>query len=120
VTRRLDKVDASVHAVVDELGAIDAVLLLEVGVESGLDVVDNGLPAIRTVRPDDLTVIWTHLSSLLTKSPKPGVSTTVNLSRTPFSSISAETSARSRYAMASESVQMVLSIWTVLPRSCPG
>ena len=30
-----------------------------------------------------------HDSSLLTKSPKPGVSTTVNRSLTPFSSISA-------------------------------
>lgn len=29
-----------------------------------------------------------YLSSLLTKSPKPGVSTTVNLNLTPFSSIS--------------------------------
>ena len=31
-----------------------------------------------------------HLSSLFTKSPKPGVSTTVSLNRTPFSSMSAE------------------------------
>jgi hypothetical protein len=38
------------HAVVDELGSVDAVLLLEVGVEPGLDVVDNGLPATRMVR----------------------------------------------------------------------
>lgn len=53
MTRRLDEVDASVDAVVDELGPVDAVLLLEVGVESGLDVVDNGLPATRTVRTND-------------------------------------------------------------------
>jgi hypothetical protein len=47
VSSRLDKVDARVHAVVDQLGPVDAVLLLEVRVEPGLDVVDNGLPAIR-------------------------------------------------------------------------
>ena len=36
-----------------------------------------------------LSTIGRHDSSLLTKSPKPGVSTTVNRSRTPFSSMSA-------------------------------
>ena len=35
------------------------------------------------------STIGRHESSLLTKSPKPGVSTTVNRRRTPFSSISA-------------------------------
>jgi hypothetical protein len=33
--------------------------------------------------------MMTYASSLLTKSPNPGVSTTVNFSRTPFSSTSA-------------------------------
>ena len=36
-----------------------------------------------------LSTIGRQDSSLLTKSPKPGVSTTVNRKRTPFSSISA-------------------------------
>lgn len=39
-------------------------------------------------------IVMTHHSSLLTKSPKPGVSTTVSLRRTPFSSISVLQSVR--------------------------
>jgi len=50
VTSRLDKVEASVDTVVDDLLTIDATLLLEVRIESRLDVVEDGLPAARTVR----------------------------------------------------------------------
>lgn len=46
VTRRLDEVDASVNSVVDELEPVDPVLLLEVGIKAGIDVVDDGLPAM--------------------------------------------------------------------------
>lgn len=45
MTGGLDEVQASVDAVVDHLLAVDAVLLLEVGVEAGLDVVENRFPA---------------------------------------------------------------------------
>lgn len=45
VTGRLNKVDAGVDTVVLELVAVDAVLLLEVVVETRLDVVNDGLPA---------------------------------------------------------------------------
>lgn len=48
MTSRLDEVEASVDAVVDHLGPVDAVLLLEVGVEPRLDVVKNRLPSVRT------------------------------------------------------------------------
>lgn len=37
------------NPVVDHLGAVDAVLLLEVGVEAGLDIVENRLPSIARV-----------------------------------------------------------------------
>ncbi len=43
--RRLEKVDARMHAIVHELGAVNAVLLLEKGVVPLLDVVDDRLPA---------------------------------------------------------------------------
>ena len=43
---RFDKVQASVHAVVDHLLPVDAVLLLEVGVEPRLDVVQDRFPAV--------------------------------------------------------------------------
>lgn len=86
------------HPVVDELLPVDTVLLLEVGIEARLDVLDDGLPAIchATVEAQSDTErvvdcenrIETDLLSLLTKSPKPGVSTTVRRSRTPFSSMS--------------------------------
>ena len=45
---RFDKVQASVHAIVDHLLPVDAVLLLEVGVESRLDVVQDRFPAVRS------------------------------------------------------------------------
>ena len=45
----LDKVKAGMDAVVDELVAVDAVLLLEIGVEASLDVVQDRLPAGRVV-----------------------------------------------------------------------
>ena len=45
VTSRLDKVEAGVDTVVNDLLAVDATLLLEVRIESRLDIVEDGLPA---------------------------------------------------------------------------
>lgn len=45
VPGRLDKVDTRVDTVIDQLVPVHSVLLLEVGVESGLNVVDDGFPA---------------------------------------------------------------------------
>lgn len=45
MTGGLDEVDASVDPVVHELDPVDPVLLLEVGIEPSLDIVDDGLPA---------------------------------------------------------------------------
>ena len=45
MTCGLDEVETSVNAVVDDLGPVDAVLLLEVAVEAGLDVLHDGFPA---------------------------------------------------------------------------
>lgn len=49
VSRGLDEVQAGVYAVVDELAAIDTALLVEVGVEAGLDVVEYRLPCLAVV-----------------------------------------------------------------------
>jgi len=43
----LDEVDASVNTVIDQLCSVHPVLLLEVRVEPGLDVVNDRLPAAR-------------------------------------------------------------------------
>lgn len=89
---RSNKVEAGMNAVISHLSAVDSVLLLQIGIAAGLNVVQNGLPAISCppVRSDIARPeMGTYLSSLLTKSPKPGVSTTVSLSLTPFSSMSA-------------------------------
>lgn len=48
MTGGLDKVETGVHSIVDQLSTIDPVFLLEVSVESRLDVVDDGLPAVGT------------------------------------------------------------------------
>jgi hypothetical protein len=87
----LDKVDTRVDTVIDQLVPVHSVLLLQVGVKAGLNVIDNGFPAgcvSSACSPKRMLNAATHHSSLLTKSPKPGVSTTVNFSLTLFSSIS--------------------------------
>ena len=53
MTGGLNEVDASVNPVVDELDSVDPVLLLEVSVEPSFDVVDDGLPAMRTSTSTD-------------------------------------------------------------------
>lgn len=47
MTARLDEVQTGVNSVVGELGSVDTVLLLEVGIESRLNIVDDWLPAVR-------------------------------------------------------------------------
>ena len=47
VTSGLDEVEACVNTVVDNLGPVDTVLLLEIAVEAGIDVLDDGNPAGR-------------------------------------------------------------------------
>lgn len=45
VTGRLYKVDASVYTVINEFEPVDSVFLLEVGVKSRINIVDNWFPA---------------------------------------------------------------------------
>ena len=47
--RGLDKVEAGVDAIVYELCPVDAVLLLEIGVEASLNVLQDWVPALRVV-----------------------------------------------------------------------
>lgn len=94
VTSRLYEVDTRMDPVIHQLCTIHPIFLLQVGVETRFNVVDDRLPSIpKQGRVSEMTDWlnrdnWAYASSLLTKSPNPGVSTTVNLSRTPFSSMS--------------------------------
>lgn len=88
MTGGLDEVEAGVDAIVYDLLTVNTVLLLQVGVKTRLDVVQDGPPTRITCQEGSLDGKFSHLSSLLTKSPKPGVSTTVRCRRTPFSSMS--------------------------------
>ena len=45
MTGRLDKVDTSVNTVINKLEPVDPILLLEVSVESSIDIVHNWFPA---------------------------------------------------------------------------
>ena len=96
VTSGLYKVQTSMYTIVYNLLSVDAVFLFQVRVKARLNIVNDRLPAeswivsertlsfkrLKEVEKDN------HLSSLLTKSPNPGVSTTVKRRRTPFSSMS--------------------------------
>ena len=87
----LNEVETRVDAVVGDFLPIHSILLLEIRVKARLNVLHYRFPAesICTVRDGRNTWSWAvYLSSLLTKSPKPGVSTTVSRSLTPFSSMS--------------------------------
>ncbi len=124
MTCGLDEVKTGVDAVVNDFLPVDAVLLLEVRVEAGLNVLNDRLPARleRVSQNRRNRTNLTYHSSLLTKSPKPGVSTTVRRRRTPFSSMSdaglsedALGSARAYYSPA-----LMLSMATVEGRSALG
>jgi hypothetical protein len=52
VTSGLDKVEAGVDTIVDNFLTVDAVLLLEVGIEPRLDVLEDGLPATQMARSE--------------------------------------------------------------------
>jgi len=45
MTGRLDKVDTSVNTVINQLEPVDPIFLLEVSVESSIDIVHNWFPA---------------------------------------------------------------------------
>lgn len=45
--RRLNEIDTSMYPIITQLGSVDSVLLLEIRVESGFDVVDDGFPSAR-------------------------------------------------------------------------
>jgi hypothetical protein len=51
MTGRLDKVDTSVYTVIYEFEPVDPVFLLEISVESSIDVVHNWLPATCQLLP---------------------------------------------------------------------
>lgn len=56
MTGGLKKVETGMDSIVGQLGSVDSVLLLEVGIESSLDVLDDGLPAVVVV--DEISVTW--------------------------------------------------------------
>jgi hypothetical protein len=120
VTSRLDEIDTSVNTVINQFQPVDPVLLLKVGVESSVNVVDNGFPAGSSALGTEGPEREAHLSSLLTKSPKPGVSTTVNFSRTPASSISDCQLIPVERSGPCSLPALMLSMLTVLPLSVPG
>ena len=45
MTSRLNEVEASVNAVVNDLDSVDTVFLLEIRIEARLNVLDDGFPA---------------------------------------------------------------------------
>jgi hypothetical protein len=47
VTSRLNEVDTSVNTVINQLFPVDSVLLLEIRVETSLNVVNNWFPTVR-------------------------------------------------------------------------
>jgi len=66
------------NAVVNNLDPVDTVFLLQVRVKTRFNVLNDRFPTIKnSVNAFQSLIRDTHLSSLLTKSPKPGVSTTV-------------------------------------------
>ena len=85
----MNEVQAGVDAVVNDFLTVDLVLVVQILVKSGLDILNDwsptrGMSEGREKREERNA----NLSSLFTKSPKPGVSTTVKRRRTPFSSMS--------------------------------
>ena len=103
-----DKVQAAMHPVVLDVLAVEATLVPEILLKLLVHVVGNGLPAAgrrcvrlgcegSTLAPGGVESAWAgsvpppglpHHSELFTASPKPGVSTMVSFSLTPFSSMS--------------------------------
>lgn len=71
VTGGFDEVETGVNSVVDNLGAIDAVLLFEVGVVTSFDVVEDRFPSVCARMSEEWgrVNIEGYVSSLLIKSP---------------------------------------------------
>lgn len=109
VPKRRDEVQAAVHPVVLDVLAVEAALVTEILLKLLVHVVGDGLPAagrgcVRpAVREGSMRAAagagpagqvlppkpgLPHHSELFTASPKPGVSTMVSFSLTPFSSMS--------------------------------
>ena len=115
MTTRVDEVETTVHSVVFNISTIQTGLVTEKLVILLIDVVYDGLPAATSKtwkqdmdhgrsRTGEITLRCTYHFSLLTASPNPGVSTTVSLSLTPFSSMSTV-------------VASILTVWAMRSRS---
>lgn len=94
MSRWLDEEETAVDSgVLDISFTLSSKLLAQVGGVLVFNVLDDRVPAVKSISPDDVQSGSTqrpgstyHLS-LLTWSPYPGVSTMFNLRRTPFSSM---------------------------------
>lgn len=111
--------------VIDDFLAVDFVLVFQKLVESRLNVLNNWPPTTDALMEgSEGEKQNADLSSLFTKSPKPGVSTTVKRRRTPFSSMSVtlEFSGRAldRGIGIKNEPALMLSIATVLGLSALG
>ncbi len=49
---RLEEINTSVNAVVDQLGTVDSILLLEVGVVTSFNVIDDRFPTAKRMNMD--------------------------------------------------------------------
>lgn len=94
MTSRRYEVETSMNTVIHQFATVYTVLLFQVGITSRFNAIEDRFPASKGKEWEGVSVsvgvncTVLYLSSLLTKSPKPGVSTTVNRNFTPFSSIS--------------------------------
>lgn len=113
--------------IVNNFLTVDLVLVFQVLVKSRLNILYDRSPA-KVVFQREKRMGWEEqsadLSSLLTKSPKPGVSTTVKRRRTPFSSISIVWSFSephwARVTRMEDEPALMLSMATVLGFSALG
>lgn len=117
----LNEIEAGVDTIINNFLPVNAVFLFKVFIKAGFNVLQDGFPASGVSITANLTR-QSHLSSLSTKSPKPGVSTTVKRRRTPFSSMSSVLRKHALYNIDSVgySPAVMLSMATVLGRSALG
>ena len=94
MSRWLDEEETAVDSGVLNISfTLSSKLLAQVGGVLVFDVLDDRVPAMKSISPDNVhsgPTQWpgsTYHLSLLTWSPYPGVSTMFNLRRTPFSSM---------------------------------
>ena len=88
VSGGLNKIDTRMNTIINNIRPVRFILCLKIRIKSRFNTFQNGFP---TKKKTSINSFYDriYLSSLLTKSPNPGVSTTLSLNRTPFSSISA-------------------------------